>query len=244
MLNQKQTRIFETRHRDVLPGSPIVDEGIALVFVKENGKTYVQPSTGAQGETFAGFSLSRNTPPQFVPRVIKARVPESGIIDLHRVPLAGQLLVKIGTEALELGADAPTEAGQVQIDGEKLFFFTGTPAEGANPAVPGVQEKEVYIQFMYEPTINEARTILGDTPIGGLPSTPQAVIGVITRANVATSYYDASVDWSGVIHPRLGADGRLTASGQGTELKNVVVLDTPSADAGSYGPLIVEVTSA
>lgn len=244
MLNQKYTRIFETDHRKVLPGTVIEEEGISLVFVKEGGVTYVKPSTGAAGETFAGFSHSRNSPPAYIPRVIESRIPESGIVDLHRIPLSGQIFVKAGGVAVTVTANAPTSASEVQLVGEKLFFFTGTPAAGSDPAVPGVQGQDLYVQFIYEPTIAEARTVIGDTPIGGLPSTPQEVIGVITRADIATTYYDASVDWSNVIHPRLGVDGRLTAGGQGTELKNVIVQSTPVADAGSYGPLVVKIIAA
>lgn len=245
MLNQKYTRSFETDHRAVLPGTVIPDEGVAMVWVKSNGKSYVRPSTGANGETFAGFSLSRNTPPSFIPRVVESRVPESGIVDLHRIPLSGQILVKVGGVAVEITANEPADASEVQLQGEKLYFFTGTPAQGSDPAVPGVQGKDLYVQFMYEPTISEARTVLGDTPIGGLPSSAQEVIGAITRAeSIGTSYYDASVDWSGVIHPRLGVDGRLTSGGQGTLLTNVIVVNSPVADAGSYGPLVVKVIAA
>lgn len=245
MLNQKYTRIFETDHRAVQPGVVIEEEGIALVFVKENGKTFVRPSTGAAGEIFAGFSHSRNSPPHFLPRVVDSRVPDSGIVDLHRIPVSGQILVKVAGQAVTVGANAPTAANEVQLVGEKLFFFTGTPAAGSDPAVPGVQGQELYVQFIYEPTITEARTIIGDAPIGGLPSTPQEVIGVITRASdVGTTYYDASVDWSNVMHPRLGVDGRLTSGGQGTLLSNVIVQSTPVADAGSFGPLVVKIIAA
>jgi hypothetical protein len=245
MLVQKYTRFFGTEHRDVEPGVVIEEEGIALVYTKVNGRTYVRPSTGAAGEVFAGFSVSRNSTPRYLPKVIAGRlVPDSGVIDLGRIPLTGQILVKVGGNVLEISANAPVE-GKVQLQGQKLFFFQGTPAEGANPAVIGDIGKEVYVQFIYEPTVAEARTVIGDGPIGGLPSTNQERIGVATRMEeLGTTYYDAAADWSGAFNPRLGADGRVTTAGNGTILVNVVVMDTPVADPASYGALKLKVIAA
>lgn len=245
MLVQKYTRTFNTEHRDVEPGIVIQEEGVALVWSKVNGRSYVRPSTGAKGEIFAGFALNRNSPPAFLPKIVSGVVvPESGVVDLARQPITGQILVQVGGDTLSITANAPTD-GTVQLVGTKLYFFLGTPAEGANPAVLGDNGKELFVQFMYEPTVSEARTVLGDLQIGGLASTEQERIGVTTRAeSLATTFYDASSDWAAVIHPKLGVDGRLTASGNGTLLENVIVMQTPVADAASYGPLVVKVTNA
>lgn len=245
MLVQKYTRFFNTEHRDVEPGVIIEEEGIALVWTKVNGRSYVRPSTGAAGEVFAGFSVSRNSTPRYLPRIIAGRlVPDSGVIDLGRIPLTGQILVKVGGDVVEISANAPVE-GKVQLQGQKLYFFQGTPAAGENAAVVGDIGQEVYIQFIYEPTVAEARTVIGDGPIGGLPSTTQERIGIAARMELlGTTYYDAGADWSGVFHPRLGADGRLTTAGDGTLLTNVVVMDTPIADAASYGALQLKVIAA
>lgn len=245
MLVQKYTRFFGTEHRDVEPGVVIEEEGIALVYTKVNGRTYVRPSTGAANEVFAGFSISRNSTPRYLPKIIAGRlVPDSGVIDLGRIPLTGQILVKAGGDVLEISANAPV-AGKVQLQGQKLFFFQGTPAAGSDPAVVGDIGKEVYVQFIYEPTVAEARTIIGDGPIGGLPSTAQERIGVATRMEeLATTYYDASADWASAFNPKLGADGRLTTSGGGTILTNVIVMDTPVADPASYGALKLKVINA
>lgn len=247
MLVQKYTRFHSTEHRDVEPGVIIEEEGIALVYSHVGNKTYVKPSTGAAGEVFAGFSLSRNSPPRYLPRVINdVVVPESGVIDLARVPLTGQILVKVAGDVQTITANKPT-AGTVQLVGQKLFFFTGTPAseDGLTPAVPGDQGHEVYIQFVYEPSVMEARTIIGDAPIGGLPSTYQERIGVTARTEqVGTTYYDASKDWSGVTHPKLGVDGKLTTDGTGTELTMCIVMGGPVGDAASYGALPIKVIAA
>lgn len=245
MLVQKYTRTFNTEHRDVEPGIVIREEGIALVWTKVNGRAYVRPSTGAADEIFAGFSLDRNSPPAFLPKIVsEVVVPESGVVDLMRQPLTGQILVKAGGEVLAISANAPV-AGKVQLVGTKLYFFLGTPAVGATPAVAGDNGKDLYVQFMYEPTVAEARTVLGDLQIGGLASTEQERIGVTTRAeSLATTFYDASADWTAVVHPKLGVGGKLTSSGSGTLLENVIVMQNPAADAASYGPLVVKVTNA
>lgn len=247
MLVQKYSRIFNTEHRAVEPGVVIEEEGVALVFTKDSaGNTVVRPSTGASGEIFAGFSQTRNAPPRFLPRVIsEVVVPQSGVVDLARIPVVGQILVKIGGDVATISANAPAAQGEVQLSGQKLFFFKSKPAEGSNPAVEGDEGQELYVQFLYEPTVSEARTILGDGPIGGLPSSAQESIGVITRAEqIGTTYYDASKDWTGVYNPKLGADGRLTTDGNGTTLTNVIVMGAPIGDAASYGALPVKITNA
>lgn len=246
MLVQKYTRSFNTEHRAVEPGIVIEEEGVALVFSKVNGKTYVKPSTGAANEVFAGFSLSRNSPPRYLPKVMAdVVVPQSGVVDLGRIPMVGQILVKIGGEVATVSANPPADNGEVQLEGQKLFFFQSVPAEGANPAIVGDEGQELYVQFIYEPTYTETRTILGDGPIGGLPSGPREIIGVTTRAEqLGTTYYHAGKDWSGVIHPKLGVDGRLTTDGTGTTLTNVIVMEAPLADPASYGALQVKVINA
>lgn len=220
MLNQKFTRTQLTRHEAVETGAAIQEEGLALVFVKEGLETKVNTSTGANGEIFAGFSLSRNSPPTMVPFYGEAIVPADGKLQLPRMPLANQLLVKVaGTKGEEVADPANVAAGKYLIDGDVAVFH----ADDAG--------KAVVFQMMYEPTISEARTLLGDAPIGGVSSAYQDQIGLITIGEVETSCFDASVDWSEVFHPRLGANGLLTVGGAGTELKNVVVKRAPNSES-------------
>lgn len=229
---QKLTRLFRTEHLPVQTGVIIEEEGTALVFVSENGQTVVRPSTGAAGEIFAGFSLhGRNSPPSYVPHAFDSTVPESLVVELPRTPLTGQVLVKVAGVKLEVVAGAPADATEVQLSGKELIFFAG---EG---------KKSLYVQFIYEPSLAEARTILGDMPIGGLPAHYQGIIGVALHGQIGTTMYDASVDWTGVINPNLGVDGRLTVGGSGKKLENVTVLAAPSTDAGSYGALQVRISA-
>lgn len=228
---QKLTRLFRTEHLPVQSGVIIEEEGTALVFVSENGTTCVRPSTGAAGEQFAGFSMSRNSPPSYIPHAFNSSVPESLVVELPRTPLTGQILVKVGGVKLEVVAGVPADATEVQLAGNDLVFFAGST------------KKALYVQFIYEPTLAEARTILGDMPIGGLASSYQGIIGVALHGQVGTTMYDASADWTGVINPNLGVDGRLTVGGSGPKLSNVTVLATPSTDAGSFGALQVRVSA-
>ena len=46
MLQQRETRQVRTRFNALLSGETIPEEGIALVYVKENGVTVVRKSTG------------------------------------------------------------------------------------------------------------------------------------------------------------------------------------------------------
>jgi len=245
MIVDKYTRTFNTEFRDVEPGLDLQEDGQALVFTKVQGRTYVRPSQGVVGEIFAGISVNRNTPPKFLPKIIAGVVvPESGVVDLTRLPINGQMLVKVDGDVLEISASAPVE-GKVQSVGTKLYFFTGTPADGSTPAVAGDQGKELFVQFMYEPLVSEALTVRGDAPIGGLSSTERGRIAVLTRAeSVATTFYDASADWSSALRPKLGVDGKFTTSGPGETVNTVLVLQTPVEDAASYGPLVLKLTNA
>lgn len=224
MIQQKYTRVFNTEHRPVETGAVFVEEGLAAVFVKEGDKTVVRPSTGAAGEIFAGLSLSRNSPPLFVPLVLEDTV-QSAELELPRTPVAGQILVRVGNDALTIEAsdEAPADANSVSLDDNILRFHESAIG------------KERLVQFIYEPTVTEARQYMGDVPVGGLPSSAQGVIGLITKGDVATSRYDASVDWSGAFTARLGADGNLTTTGPGSEARGLTVVQAPTA----ANPLLV-----
>lgn len=218
MLNQKYTRIFNNEHRQLETGASVPDEGIALVFVKEGAQTVVTQSKGVAGELFAGVSQARNTPPLFVPFVYEGIINQAEGLELPRLPITGQILVRIDGSAATIGAGAPGAAGTVQLNGQQLNFHSGD------------NEKEIFVQFMYEPTVTEARQFKGDVAVGGLSSLAQGVIGVITRGDVSTNYFNAADDWSSALQVKLGADGKFTTSGTGVTLPNVVVMNAPSGE--------------
>lgn len=218
MIEQKYTRVFQTESRPVETGALFEDEGMASVFVKEGDQTVVRPSTGAAGEIFAGISQSRNAPPIFLPHVVDGIKAVAEGLELPRTPIAGQILVRLDGSAATIVAGAPAAAGEVQLQGVDITYHADDLG------------KEVAYQMMYEPTVTEARQIKGDVPVGGLPSSAQGVIGLVKEGDVATTYFDASADWSGVLaEVKLGADGLFTVGGSGATVPNCVVASAPSA---------------
>lgn len=232
MLFQNATAIVQTQEADLLPGEVIHEEGVALVWAREGGKSFVRLSTGAADEVFAGFALARNMPPAFQNRVEEFVVDATKKFTASRLPEAGQLLVKIdGVKATQEANAAPTAAGKVGVQGADLYFHASDIG------------KKVFIQYAYELTVTEARSYTADAPIGGLPSNIEGRVGYIKLGNVATSMFDANADWSAdnVLHPSLGPNGKLTIGGDGTELKGLIIKQAPTSDRGY---LIVETTSS
>lgn len=218
MIAQKYTRLFLSEHRKVESGVIIQEEGQALVNVKEGGETVVKPSTGAAGEQFAGIAMTRNCPPAVLQWVGEGVVGDTGAIELPRTPITGQLLVKIDGAKANIGAGAPAAAGDVQLDGDIVTFHADDKGS------------KYFVQMAYEPSALEARQIIGDAPIGGISAAYQGQVGVITRGEVATTFYDASADWASALTVKLGADGRFTTGGGGTSLTGVTVMNAPSSD--------------
>lgn len=224
MLNMQATRVVKTDFADLAAGVHLEEEGKALVYVREDGKTVARPSTGAAGEVFAGVQMSRAMPPKFVPKVESFVVAKQGTapvasFKMIRTPVAGKLLVILnGVAITTLGVDeaAPDAAGKVNIVDNTLYF---------NDADIGLKGQ---IQYHYEPTVTEAAEITGDAPHGGHPGNSQRQASFVVVGDVATTCFDSSVDWSGVMHPKLGPDGIFTTAGSGVELTNVIVGNTPN----------------
>jgi hypothetical protein len=217
MLQLRETRIVRNKHENVLPGVIIAEEGIALVFVKDNGETKVQPSTGANGEIFAGVSLSRNTAPASLPFVQEGVVANSGSVELVRAPIAGQLNVKVNGDQKTIVATAPANADEVQVVGRNLVFHAD------------VKGAAFTAQFLYAPTVVEARTVIGDGPIGGLSSTAEGVIGVLKDAQLGTNFFDASADWHDAMYVKLAAGGTFTVGTANDHVPGVIVKNAPNA---------------
>lgn len=216
MLQLRETRLTYTKHENVLSGVVVQEEGMALVYVKENGETKVQPSTGAAGEVFAGVSFSRNVAPASAPFVQEFAIPASGKLELVRTPIAGQLNVKLGNSQLTVVSGAPADADEVQLSGRTLTFFAGVTGSAA-------------AQFQYTPTVVEARAMLGDGPHGGLSSTSQAVIGTIKNATIATNFYDASQDFSDAMFVKTGPAGTFVPGTANDHIEGVIVKNAPNA---------------
>ncbi len=229
MLLLNATTIVKTNFAPLVPASNISEEGLALAFTRVNGELAVAPSTGAAGEEFAGFALTRNAPPATLPNVETVVIPAGGSILLARVPVAGQILVKVDGEVFNLSASGatPSTADTADLSGATLRF---SPADAGATAV---------IQYQYEPTVSEANYMTGNIPVGGYAANVLDVVSYIELGDICTNLFDASKDWSNVIHPRLGANGHLTTDGTGTVLTNVFVKSVPSAN--NQGFLVVTI---
>lgn len=227
MLLLNATNIVKTSFAALVPASNISEEGLALVYTRINGELAVQPSTGVQGEEFAGFAIARNSPPAHLPNVEAGVIPATGSILLARLPVAGQILVVVDGEILTLTAAGtqPTDETKADVSGATVRFAA---------ASVGASYK---VQYMYEPTVSEATFMTGNVPVGGLAANVMDVVSYVELGDIATNLFDASKDWSTVMHPRLGAGGILTTDGNGTLLTNVLVKSVPSQS--SQGFLVV-----
>ena len=71
--------------------------------------------------------------------------------------------------------------------------------------------------------------VIGDVPIGGLPSEALGQIGAVKQGQLSTNFYDASVDWSNVLYVTV-ADGLFTEGDASDHIANAVVKNAPSSD--------------
>lgn len=217
MIQLLNTRLYKSLFETLAAGVAIQEEGIAMVFVKENGETKVQPSTGAAGEIFAGLALARNLPPSTLPFVEELVGELEGTFT--RAPIAGQVNVRIkGGASLDIvtnPAATPT-ATEIVISGSTYKLHADN--EGA----------ALVAQYLYTPTVQEARMVIGDAPYGGLAANAMGKLACVKQGEVATSFFDASADWSTTMYARLGANGRFIPGTASNHLNNVVVKNAPS----------------
>lgn len=216
MLVLKDTRIITNLPHDVATGHVIPEEGMALVYVKEGAETKVRTSQGQAGEIFAGVSFSRNTPPSFLPMVIEAVVDADNTLELPRNPLAGQVRVVIDGTPATIVAGAPAAPDEIKVGNLELIF-------NGSAGLP------VVVQMMYELTVTEARSIIGDAPVGGLASTALGSIGVLKNAIFGTNFFDSSADWSSALYVKTAANGMFTVGTALDHIPNTIVKNSPNA---------------
>jgi hypothetical protein len=216
MLQLRNTRLYKSLFETLANGVAIQEEGVALTYVKEDGTTKVQ--IGEAGGRFAGIAMARNMPPQTVPLVESGVIPSAASGTLTRTPVVGQLLVKIGGAVATIVTGAPNQ-GEVNVTGNQYV---------ANSADAGAT---ISFQYLYVPTVAEARTLLGDLPYGGLAANSLGTVAAIKQGEVATSFFDASVDWSDTTYAKLADGGKFTAAkADGSDaMPNVTVKNSPNA---------------
>jgi hypothetical protein len=214
MIKLYGTRFFESVQEQLAPGVSISEEGQALSYVKVNGTTYVAPSS-ALDSSFAGVSIARNSPPATVP-VVEEHNVTGGQVTLVKTPKSGQLLVKINGTAATPVVGAPAQ-GHYSLTNNVLTF------NAADEGLP------VFVQYVYVPTTEEARQILGDAPYGGLAANLMGTISVMKRGTIATSFFDASQDWTTTLYAKFGDGGLFVPGTANDHIPNVRVKNSPSA---------------
>ena len=214
MLQLRNTRLYKSLFENLASGVAISEEGVALTYVKEGGETKVE--IGKVGGKFAGIALARNMPPAALPMVEGGVIPTSGKGDLTRAPIAGQLLVKIDGAVADVVTLAP-EAGEVRVVGDKYEF---------NVADAG---KVASFQYLYVPSVVEARSVMGDLPYGGLAANALGTIACIKQGEVATSFFDASADWADALYAKVVAGGKFAPATEATGISGVTVKSSPTA---------------
>lgn len=222
MYEASSTFIQDTISRKIAAGEMFTESGIIATYTRENGELEVRLSRGSANEEFAGVTLTRSVPPAILHKVVEAVIPSAHKVDLGRTPIIDQHIVKIDNAKATMVADAESidAAGKYALEGDFVIFHAED--EG----------KELFVQMAYEPTVAEAREVLGDSPIGGLSETVTDMVTLITKGQVGTNMFDAASDWSAtdVLHPKLGTNGRLTLDGSGRELTNVFIVNAPSSE--------------
>ena len=114
MIIQKYTRVVHTETRPAALALKLEGEGMAMVFIKENGQTVCTTSTGGAGEKFAGLSLARNTPALFLTHVAEGTITD-GTFELPRLPIAGQISVTVAGTPRTVVASAPADGTEIWL---------------------------------------------------------------------------------------------------------------------------------
>jgi hypothetical protein len=232
MLNYKKTRLTATDSAPIVEGAGITQEGMALVVVRSEGQSEIQPSTGVAGEIFRGFSYDRVSAPEVLGHSGEANVDASKPFDLTRTPITDMLGVFIdGTKATIEAGKTPSAGGVVALDGMNLYFHADDDG------------KAFRFQIHYKPTYEEA-IMYGERHDRGaaLPNEVAGACGLIVGGTISTTCWDPTVDWTdtSVTHPTLGADGLLTIGGPGTKLDMLIIEEAPTS--GEDGVLTVSYT--
>lgn len=223
MLNYRNTIFTQTDSSKVATGEIIQEEGAALVILREGPEAVIKESTGAAGEIFAGFSYERTRRPEVLAAIEEGTI-EDGLIRLGRTPTPGKIAIWIGADeiTIEVGDDAPADNSAVNLSGSELRTDAGENG------------KEFRVQYLYEPTVSEARVYGEGNEFGQSPASADVgVCGRIVGGTISTNHFDVEADWANEteMHPSLGADGRLTIGGPGTKLTNLIIKEAPRSDS-------------
>jgi hypothetical protein len=211
------TKIVDSSEAAVAPGASITAEGQALIRVTSAQSTGVQQALGAAGEVFAGFAIAGVSaaplPALYATKVESFVVPGSGIVQLAKTPVSGQLAVFDNTAAAAVAT--PTVVGS-----------TVTSLTAGNT---------VTVTYKYALTVIEARTVQGDVQPGGYAGAYVGQIGLAKRGTIYFDQFDASKNWAAATGLKLAANGQITdQSGSGVTLVGYIVA-TPNQEVPFLG---------
>ena len=231
MIKLQKTRIMNSFHRNVATGYDVRDEGVALVYVNENGETKVKPSAGTAGEKFAGVSISQVQVPGILSAIEVFQGSGNLTLKLSKTNLvSGQVAIVV--DGVYLAVAGSASAGHFSVDA--ATGVVTLDAANAGTALAPVELKAIY---KYAPTFIEAVNAQGNGPAGGITAASYySVSGVVMEGDVATDCFDVTDNWTQTTGPvYLGPNGIFTLKSGGTELKGVNVLEAPiAAPAGSF----------
>jgi hypothetical protein len=246
MLDETRTRQKRTREVDVLSTDMIVEPGLALTGVMEGGVMKSRRSNGVANTIFQGVSWITNsrgslTIPQAIQ--IKSQAADSGGSGFTQIVLpyaatgTGDMLLLQGNG---YGAGAPytLAADKVSVDTATEYFVAGDNRTvyltNANA------NKTFFVSYRYSPTVQQAYFAFGDN---FLPKSSVQLgrIGILEEAQVYTSNYDTTVDWSTIDTYSAsealvaGVNGQFTVNKTGAVCPHCYVLEAPKVGSPYLG---------
>lgn len=216
-------RDYISQEFPVAASAQITAEGIALVSDNTNGVFGVKPSTGVAGEKFVGVSVSQQIDVSSISRVESHVVGTSMVVTLGRAPAAGTLSVFDKTTGAIIAASGGTNW---TLTGKTLTLPAGAVGH------------EIEAYFKYAVSLNESRSLQGDSYPGGAAGFFVGQVGSVRNGTVYTSEFDTTVNWNAA-NPivTLGANGQFTIGGAGTPIQAIVTA-SPSAGQPYLGLLL------
>lgn len=211
MIQYANTRFTRATAEPMAAGLVLREEGIPLDYIKVEGQRVVNTANGGM---FAGIAIAKAYPPASLPMVEEFVIPADGTVELGRVPTTA-LLVKINGVIATAGAGVG-----------KYQFTAATNVATFDAADIG---KKCVVQYAYAPSVEEARMLVGDEPYGGQAANIAGVVSCLKHADeVATSFFDASKDWTNVLYVATENGKFIPAADAATGIAGVSVKNAPN----------------
>ena len=222
MLDLPSCSILSSHHAPAVSGVTALEEGVALVYVMEDGTTKIQASTGVAGERFAGCCQIRHITPNSAVSSAATTVPDAApyTITLADTPRTGEIQVKINGA---VAADTGGGTGEYTI-AANVITFDATDA--------GL---DVEVTYRYDLSVAKANMLFGTN------ATQQNLgadfeVGFIKEGDVFTSNYNVADDWADTAADiKLDADGMFSTSSATGETIDAMVIATPAQGGGFLG---------